>query len=79
MESRVGIAVYFLIAAAAAFVTAARNLSFPLLLAVLLALGIAATLVRARMLARGGMTRATLGFVMVYLVTFFAFAVLLRR
>jgi hypothetical protein len=79
MESRTALAVYFLIAAAAAFVTAARNLSFPVLLGILLALGIAATLVRARLLAQSGSSRATVGFIAVYLVTFFAIAVLLRR
>jgi hypothetical protein len=78
MDARVALAVYFLIAAAAAFVTAARTLPVPLLLLVLLALGIVATLVRARVLALGGTTRATVGFVAVYLVTFFAMAVLLR-
>lgn len=79
MDARVALAVYFLIAAAAAFVTAARTLPVPLLLGVLLALGIVATLVRARVLALGGTTRATVGFVAVYLVTFFAMTVLLRR
>jgi hypothetical protein len=79
MDARVALAVYFLIAAAAAFVTAARTLPVPLLLGVLLALGIVATLVRARVLALGGTTRATVGFVAVYLVTFLAMTVLLRR
>lgn len=78
MDTRVALAVYFLIAATAAFVTAARP-PVPLLLGVLLALGIVATLVRARVLALGGTTRATVGFVAVYLVTFFAMTVLLRR
>jgi hypothetical protein len=79
MDARAALAVYFLIAAAAAFVTASRNLSFPLLIGVLLALGIAATLVRAQVLRQGGSNRATLGFIAVYLVTFFALAVLFRR
>jgi hypothetical protein len=79
MDARVALAVYLLIAAAAAFVTAARTLPVPLLLLVLLALGIVATLVRARVLARGGTTRATVGFIAVYLVTFFALELLFRR
>jgi hypothetical protein len=79
MDARAALAVYFLIAATAAFVTAARTLPVPLLLGVLLALGIVATLVRARVLALGGTTRATVGFVAVYLVTFFAMTVLLGR
>ena len=78
MDDRVALAVYFLIAAAAAFVTAARTLPVPLLLLVLLALAIAATLVRTRVLALGRATRATVGFIAVYLVTFFAMVVLLR-
>jgi hypothetical protein len=78
MDARVALAVYFLIAAAAAFVTAARRLPVPALLLVLLALGLVAALVRARVLALGGTTRATIGFVAVYLVTFFAMTVLLR-
>jgi len=78
MDDRVALAVYFLIAAAAAFVTAARTLPVPVLLLVLLALGIAAALVRARVLALRGGNRATIGFIAVYLVTFFAMAVLLR-
>jgi hypothetical protein len=79
MDARVALAVYLLIAAAAAFVTAARTLPVPLLLLVLLALGIVATLVRARVLALGGTTRATVGFIAVYLVTFFALELLFRR
>jgi hypothetical protein len=79
MDARAALAVYYLIAAAAAFVTAARNLSFPMLIAVLLALGIAATLVRARLLQQGGGSRATIGFIAVYLVTFLALAILFRR
>ena len=78
MDARAALAVDFLIAAAAAFVTAARTLPVPLLLLVLLALGIVATLVRARVLALGGSTRASVGFVAVYLVTFFALTMLLR-
>ena len=78
MDDRVALGVYFLIAAAAAFVTAARTLPVPVLLLVLLALGIAAALVRARVLTLRGGTRATIGFIAVYLVTFFAMAALLR-
>jgi hypothetical protein len=63
----------------AAFVTAARTLSVPLLLGVLLALGIVATLLRARLVGEGGRSRATVGFVAVYLVTFFALTILFRR
>ena len=79
MDARVALAVYFLIAAAAAFVTAARTLPILPLLGVLLALGIVATLVRARLMAAGGTNRATVGFIAVYLVTFLAMTVLLRR
>jgi len=79
MDDRFALAVYYLIAAAAAFVTAARTLPVPLLLLVLLALGIAATLVRVRVLALRGSARATIGFIAVYLVTFFAMVVLFRR
>jgi len=79
MDARVALAVYFLIAVVAAFVTAARTLPVPLLLGLLLALGIVATLVRARVMSVGGTNRATVGFIAVYLVTFFAMTVLLRR
>lgn len=78
MDSRVALGVYFLIAAVAAFVTAARTLPLPLLFAVLVALGIVAALMRSRVLGLGGTTRATVGFVVIYVVTF-AVIVLLRR
>ncbi|HEX5014983.1 MAG TPA: hypothetical protein VFV72_12590 [Candidatus Limnocylindrales bacterium] len=71
MHARVALAVYFLIAAAAALVTASRNLPLPLLFGLLAALAIAAVLVRSQLIGAAGMTRAALGFVVVYLVTFF--------
>jgi hypothetical protein len=77
--TRVVLVVYFLVAAVAAFVTAARTLSLPLLLGVLLALGIVATLLRARLIGEGSRSRATIGFIAVYLITFFALTILFRR
>jgi hypothetical protein len=79
MDARLALALYLLIAGVAAFVTAARTLPIPLLLGVLLALGLVATLVRARVMAAGGTTRASVGFIAVYLVTFVAMTVLLRH
>ena len=71
--------VYFLVAAAAGFVTATRNLSLPVLLAVILALGLVAALVRSRVIGVGGTTRVTVAFIAVYLATFFLVGILLRR
>ena len=79
MDARVVLVVYFLIAAAAAFVTASRNLPIPILLAILFVLALVAVLCRSRLLAVGGASRASLGFIAVYLVTYFAMVVLLRR
>jgi hypothetical protein len=78
VDSRIALIIYFLIAAAAAFVTASRNLPIPVLLAVLFALALVAVLVRSRLLAVGGTSRASLGFIVVYLVTYFAVSALLR-
>jgi hypothetical protein len=79
MDDRVALAVYFLIAAAAAFVTAARTLPVPYCCS---SCSHWASRARARSRPRAsrlrGGTRATIGFIAVYLVTFFAMAVLLR-
>jgi hypothetical protein len=83
MDTRVALAVYFLIAAAAAFVTATRTLTLPILLLVLVALGVVAVLVRRQVIGPGVTARASarisVGFIAVYLVTFFVLAVLFRR
>jgi hypothetical protein len=79
MSARVAIAVYFLIAAAAGFVTASRNLPLPLLLGVLAALAVVAILVRTQVIKAHGMTRVALGFMLVYVVTYFAVVALFVR
>jgi hypothetical protein len=79
MDGRVALIVYFLIAAAAAFVTASRNLPLPLLLGVLAALALVAILVRSQVIKANGTTRVALGFIVVYVVTYFAVVALLVR
>jgi hypothetical protein len=79
MDGRVGLAVYFLIAAAAAFVTASRNLPLPLLLGLLAALAVAAILVRSQVIKVHGTTRVALGFIVTYVVTYFAVVALFVR
>jgi hypothetical protein len=78
MDPRAALVVYLLIAAAAGFATASRNLSTPVLLGVILALGLVAVLVRRRVLGLGGMTRVSVAFFAVYLATFFLVTLLLR-
>jgi hypothetical protein len=79
MDSRVALIVYFLVAAAAAFVTASRNLSLPLLFGVLAALAVVAILVRSQVIRAAGATRVSVGFIVVYLVTYFAVVALFGR
>jgi hypothetical protein len=79
MDARAGLAVYLLIAAAAGFVTASRNLPVPLLIVVIVALGAVAVLVRRQLLGVGGTTRVAFAFLAVYLSTFFVVLVLLNR
>jgi membrane glycosyltransferase len=79
VDTRIALGVYLLIAAAAAFVTASRTLSFPLLLLVLLALAVVAVLVRRQVIGVGGTTRVSVAFIVVYLVTFFVLALLFGR
>jgi hypothetical protein len=79
MDGRVALIVYFLIAAAAAFVTASRNLPVPLLFLVLGALAIAAILIRNQVIGAGVRNRVSLGFIVVYLVTFLGIVVLEGR
>ena len=79
MDARVAVAVYFLIAAAAAFVTASRNLPLPLLLGLLTALAVVAILVRSQVIKAVGTTRVALGFIVVYVVTYFAVVALFVR
>jgi hypothetical protein len=79
VDARVALVVYLLVAAAAAFVTASRNLSLPVLLAVIAALAVVATLLRSRVLALGGATRVSAAFIAVYIVTFFVVRALLGR
>jgi hypothetical protein len=79
MDARLALAVYFLIAAAAGFVTATRTLPPLALFGVILALGAVAVLVRSRVLGIRGTTRVAVAFIVVYLVTYFAFTFLLRR
>jgi hypothetical protein len=78
MDTRVAVAVYLLIAAAAAFVTASRNLSLPLTLVVLGALAVVAILVRRQVIGVGGMTRVSVAFLAVYLATFLLITLLFR-
>jgi hypothetical protein len=79
MDVRLALAVYFLIAAVAGFVTATRTLPPLALFGVILALGAVAVLVRSRVLGIAGATRVAVAFIVVYLVTYFAFTFLLRR
>jgi hypothetical protein len=79
MDTRFALAVYFLIAAVAGFVTATRTLPPLALFGVILALGVVAVLVRSRVLGIAGTTRVAVAFIVVYLVTYFAFTFLLRR
>jgi hypothetical protein len=79
MDARLGLAVYFLIAAVAGFVTATRTLPPLVLFGVIIALGVVAVLVRSRVLGLGGSTRVAVAFIVVYLVTYFAFTFVLRR
>jgi hypothetical protein len=79
MDARLALAVYFLIAAAAGFVTATRTLPPLALFGVILALGAVAVLVRSRVLGIRGTTRVAVAFIVVYLVTYFLFTFLLRR
>src|SRR5262245_21954296 len=79
MSTRIALAVYFLVAAAAGFVTASRNLPFPLLLLVLLALAIVAVLVRQQVIGAGGMTRVSVAFIGVYIAAFFVTLLLFGR
>ena len=79
MGSRAVLAVYFLIAAVAAFVTAARTLSAPVLIAVVLALGATAMLLRRQVMGLGGTTRVSAAWLGVYLLTYAVFVLLLRR
>jgi hypothetical protein len=78
MDNRLALAVYFLVAAAAGFVTASRNLPLPLLLLVILALGVVAVLVRRQLLGVAGTTRVAVAFIAVYLATFFVVLLLMR-
>ena len=71
MDPRIGLAVYLLIAAAAGFVTASRNLPLPVLFLVIIALGVVAVLIRRQVLGLGGTTRVAIAFLAVYLLTFF--------
>ena len=76
MDARAGLVVYFLIAAAAGFVTPAGNLPPLWLFIVIIALGAVAVLVRSRVLGLGGTTRVSVAFLGVYLATFFIVRVL---
>jgi hypothetical protein len=78
MDARGALLVYLLVAAAAGFVTASRNLPFPILVLVLLALAAVAILVRGQVLGIGPRSRVTVAFFGVYLATFFLVAVFLR-
>jgi hypothetical protein len=79
MDGRVALIVYFLIAAAAAFVTASRNLPVPLLFLVLGALALAAIVIRNQVIGAAVRSRVSIGFIVVYLVTFFAIVVMKGR
>jgi hypothetical protein len=79
MDVRASLAVYFLVAAVAGFVTAAGTLPFGALLAVLLALGIVAILLRQRLLGLGGMTRVSVAWLGVYVLAYLVTALLFRR
>ena len=76
---RIGLAVYLLIAAAAGFVTASRNLLLPVLFLVIIALGVVAVLIRRQVLGLGGTTRVAIAFLAVYLLTFFLVRFLTNR
>ena len=78
MDARAGLIVYFLVAAAAGFVTAAGNLPTIWLFIVIIALGAVAVLVRSKVLGLGGTTRVSVAFLGVYLATFFLVTVLFR-
>jgi len=79
MDDRLALAVYFIVAAAAAFVTASRNLPLPVLLGVLAALAVVAVLVRSQVIRAAGATRVAFGFIVVYVATYFAVVTLFVR
>jgi hypothetical protein len=79
MDDRVAIVVYFLIAVAAGFVTASRALPTAALLAVVLVLGVVATLVRRQVLGLGNRNRVTFAWLGTYVVSYLVVAFVLTR
>ena len=79
MDDRLAVVVYFMIAVAAGFVTASRALSTPALLAIVVVLGIAATLLRRQVLGLGNRNRVTLAWLGTYVLSYLVIAVVLTR
>jgi uncharacterized membrane protein (DUF106 family) len=79
MDDRLAIVVYFLIAVAAGFVTASRALSTVALLAIVIVLGVAATLVRRQVLGLGNRSRVTLAWLGTYVLSYLVVAFVLTR
>ena len=79
MAGWVTIVVYFLVAVAAAFVTASRSLPAYALIGLVVVLGAVAMLIRRRVLGQANASRVTLAWIVVYVASYFVVVAVFGR